>query len=560
MYRIKGKNILLTITLSFAFLLSANAEDKNFEIGKNLDVFNSLYRELDMFYVDSINAEQLIRTGIDAMLESLDPYTTYIPETELEDFKFMTTGEYAGVGAVISMDKDKNIVVNEPYEGKPAAKAGLKAGDIILSIDGEKLQGVGVSEASEKLKGRPGTKIKLVIQRPGEKKTLTVPIERELIQIEAVTYSGVLADSIGYIFLNNFTDKSGQEVRNALLKLKDEYHIKSLILDLRGNPGGILEEAVQVVNLFVPKGELVVSTKGKVKQWDKSYRTTIEPIDTLMPLVVLTNSGSASASEIVSGALQDLDRAVILGTRTFGKGLVQSTREVAYDGNLKLTIAKYYIPSGRLIQALDYSHRNPDGSVGRVPDSLTNVFKTSKGRLVRDGGGINPDVTIETKKIPTIAMYLTMDNIIFDYATQWAIGKEKIASPEIFTITDEDYENFKHFVKERDFTYDRQSEKVLKNLKEIAEFEGYMDTASEEFKALEAKLKPDLDRDLDKFKPIIIDQINEEIIKRFYYQKGKVRIALRDDTQLQEAIKLLNDKEAYSKLLSAPEEHTAPVE
>ena len=560
MLKIKKGKIFLTIILSFAFLLFTKAEDKNFEIGKNLDVFNSLYRELDMFYVDSINAEQLIRTGIDAMLESLDPYTTYIPETELEEFKFMTTGEYAGVGAVISMDKDKNIVINEPYEGKPAAKAGLKAGDIIFSIDGEKLQGVSVSEASEKLKGRPGTKIKLVIQRPGEKKKLTVPIERELIQIEAVTYSGVLTDSIGYIFLNNFTDKSGQEVRDALLKLKDEHHIKSLILDLRGNPGGILEEAVQVVNLFVPKGELIVSTKGKVKQWDKSYRTTIEPIDTLMPLVVLTNSGSASASEIVSGALQDLDRAIILGTRTFGKGLVQSTREVAYDGNLKLTIAKYYIPSGRLIQALDYSHRNPDGSVGRVPDSLTNVFKTSKGRLVRDGGGINPDVTIEAKKVPTIAMYLMMDNVIFDYATQWAIGKDKIASPEIFTITDEDYENFKHFVKERDFTYDRQSEKVLKNLKEVAEFEGYMDTASEEFKALEAKLKPDLDRDLDKFKPIITAQINEEIIKRFYFQKGKVRAALRDDIQLQEAIKLLNDKEAYSKLLSAPEQNTEATE
>ncbi|MDD6210456.1 MAG: S41 family peptidase [Bacteroidales bacterium] len=552
-----GKKILF-FCLSFSVLLPVEAAEKNFEIGKNLDIFNSLYRELDMFYVDTLDAEKVIRTGIDAMLESLDPYTSYIPETELEDFKFMTTGEYAGVGAVITMNKDKNIVVNEPYEGKPAAKAGLKAGDIILSIDGEKLQGIGVSAASEKLKGRPGTKIKLEIQRPGEKKTRIVPIERELIQIDAVTYSGVLPGNIGYIFLNNFTDKSGQEVRDALLDLKNNHHIESLILDLRGNPGGILEEAVQIVNLFVPKGELVVSTKGKVKQWDKSYRTTIEPVDTVMPLVVLTNSGSASASEIVSGALQDLDRAVILGTRTFGKGLVQSTREVAYDSNLKLTIAKYYIPSGRLIQALDYSHRNPDGSVGRVPDSLTNVFKTSKGRLVRDGGGINPDVTVESKKIPTMALYLTMDNVIFDYATQWVVGKDSIVEPELFSITDEDYESFKDFVKKRDFTYDRQSEKVLKNLKEVAEFEGYMDTASDEFKALEAKLKPDLDRDLDKFKPIIKDQINEEIIKRFYFQKGKIKNALRDDIQVKEAIKLLNDKEAYSKLLlpseSKPEE------
>ena len=537
----------------FASIATASSQDKNFEIGKNLDILNSLYRELDMFYVDTIDAGKTIRRGINAMLKGLDPYTEYISETELDDFKFLTTGEYGGIGSIISSNKDKNIIVNEPYEGKPAAIAGLKAGDIIVSIDGEKLQGKSVSQASEKLKGKAGTSVNLVIQRPGEKKTRKFSLKRELIQIDAVTYSGIFeagnGSKTGYILLNSFTSTSAEEVKNAFLELKKNHGIESLILDLRDNGGGIMEEAVQIVNLFVPKGQLVVSTKGRLKEWEKSYRTTIDPIDTVMPLAVLTNNNSASASEIVAGALQDLDRAIILGTRTFGKGLVQSTREVAYNGNLKLTIAKYYIPSGRLIQALDYSHRDPDGSVGRVPDSLTNVYKTANGRLVRDGGGITPDSIIEEKKAPSILYYLIADNILFDFATEWAIGKDSIPAPEVFSLTDNDYQAFKEFVKGRNFTYDRQSEKALKNLQEIADFEGYKDIASEEFKALEAKLKPDLERDLDKFKPVITGQINEEIIKRFYYQKGKVRSALRDDILVKEAVKILNDKDISNKLL-----------
>ena len=546
------KKIIFILCL-FASITTASPRGQSFEAGKNLDIFHSLYRELEMYYVDTLDAGKVIRRGIDAMLKGLDPYTEYLSEAETEDFKILTTGEYGGIGSMISMDKDQNIIVSEPYEGKPAALSGLKAGDIIVSIDREAMQGKSVSDASEKLKGKAGTKVELVIQRPGEKKPRTIILKRELIQIDAVTYSGILngenGAKIGYILLNSFTSSSATEVKNAFLNLKKNYGIESLILDLRNNGGGIMEEAIQIVNLFVPKGQLVVSTKGRLKEWERSYRTTIDPVDTVMPLVVLANNYSASASEIVAGALQDLDRAVVLGTRTFGKGLVQSTREVAYDGNLKLTIAKYYIPSGRLIQALDYSHRNPDGSVGRVPDSLTNVFRTANGRPVRDGGGITPDTIVEAEKMPSILYYLVTGNILFDFATEWVAGKESVPAPEVFALTDDDYQAFKAFVKKRGFTYDRQSEKALQNLKETVEFEGYLDTASVEFKALEAKLKPDLDRDLDKFRPAISEQLNEEILQRFYYQKGKVRNALRNNIQVNTAIGILSNREMYNKLL-----------
>ena len=541
----------------FTGISTVSSQDRNFEVGKNLDIFNSLYRELDMFYVDTLDAEKVIRKGIDAMLKTLDPYTEYISDKELEDFKFQTTGEYGGIGSIISSDKDKNIVATEPYEGKPAALAGLKAGDIIVSVDGENLQGKTVSEASEKLKGRAGTKITLIIQRPGEKNTRTIDITRQIIHIDAVTYSGVVENETGgksgYILLSSFTSTSATEVKNALGELKKNHNIESLILDLRDNGGGIMDEAIQIVNLFVPKGQLVVATRGRSTELEKNYRTPAAPVDTVMPLIVLTNNNSASASEIVAGALQDLDRAVVLGTRTFGKGLVQSTRDVAYDGNLKLTIAKYYIPSGRLIQALDYSHRKPDGSAGRTPDSLTNVYKTANGRLVRDGGGITPDTLVEGKKLPLVLYYLTSDNLLFDFATEWTIGKETIPAPELFNISDNDYTAFKEFVKKRNFTYDQKTEMAFKTFKEIADFEGYMDIAAEEFNALEAKLKPDLERDLDKFKPFISDELNEEIVKRFYYQTGSVRISLRDDVQLKTAINILNNQDVYNKLLSPPE-------
>ncbi|MGL4492784.1 MAG: S41 family peptidase, partial [Tannerellaceae bacterium] len=514
----------------------------------------------EMFYVDSIDVNATVKRGIDGMLKGLDPYTEYIPEEEMEQFKLMTTGEYAGVGAIITA-KDGKVMINEPYEGMPAALAGLKAGDVLLTINGEDVSNTTVDQVSAKLKGQPNTKVKIKYLPYGEKKPREVEIMRKLIEINPVTYYGTFNnDSVGYIYLSGFTDKCSNEVRKALLDLKNNKKVSSLILDLRGNGGGSLEEAIQILNMFVPKDQVVLSTKGKLKQWDRTYRTTQEPVDTVMPLVVLTSNGSASASEIVSGALQDLDRAVIVGDRTFGKGLVQSTRDLPYNGSLKVTISKYYIPSGRCIQAIDYSHRNPDGSVSKVPDSLTTVFHTAAGRPVRDGGGIVPDFKVESPKQPTISYYLVMNNEIFDFVNDWTSKRKQIAPIEEFVFTDEDYEGFKQFMKGRNFSYDRQSEKALKNLKDIAEIEGYMDIASPEFKALEEKLQPNLDRDLDKFKDQIKQLISLEIAKRYYFQKGEMIQSLKIDDELQKALEVLSNQALYEKTLSAPVEKAKPAE
>lgn len=526
--------------------------DRNFEISKNLDIFNSLYKELDMFYVDTVDTEKVIRSGIDAMLNDLDPYTNYISEKESDDFKFMTTGEYAGIGSMIMLGKDKRVIVSEPYEGMPAQKAGLKAGDIILEIDGESMTGKSVAEVSAKLKGQANTIVKVKVERPGEKKPLLKDIKRENIQINSVTYFGMINDKIGYIYLSSFTEKTGSELKHAILNLVNNQKAEKLILDLRNNPGGVLEAAVQAVNFFVPKGKDVVSTKGKIKQWNRLYKTTLEPIAADIPLAVLVNNGSASASEIVSGALQDLDRAVIVGSRTFGKGLVQTTREVGYNGTLKVTIAKYYIPSGRCIQAIDYTHRDENGSADYIPDSLTTEFSTAAGRKVRDGRGITPDFAVEAEKPGNIAYYLVAENVIFDYATEYASKHQTIAPVENFALTDAEYNDFKRFVKSKDFTYDRQTAKYLKNLKEIADFEGYSDSAASEFAALESKLTPDLDRDLEKFRSQITRMLSSEIVKRYYYQKGEIMEGLKNDNDLKKAVEVLNDSELYKKTLSAP--------
>ena len=538
---------------------SATNQEKYFDINKNIEIFNSVLKEMDMFYVDSLDLTKTVRTGIDYMLNSLDPYTEYYNQEDLDSFNSQITGEYAGIGSGIAF-KDGKVIITEPFEGKPAAKAGLKIGDAIIAIDGEDMSSCPVKEGetvgaalssyvSSHLKGQPGTTITVRVQRPGQKKPIDLKVTREKIQMDPVAYYGMVNDSVGYISLTSFTDKSAADVKKAFLDLKKQ-GATSLIFDLRQNGGGILEEAVQMINMFVPKGKILVSTKGKVKQWDRTYRTTLEPMDLDIPLVVLVDKGSASASEIVAGSLQDLDRAVLLGERTYGKGLVQSTREIPYGGGIKVTTSKYYIPSGRCVQAIDYTHRNADGSVGRIPDSLTTVFYTEVGREVRDGGGVSPDITYEEEKVPTISYYLSNQFVIFDWVNDWVQNNKTIVPAVDFSITDADYDNFKDYVKTKDFQYDRMSEKSMKQLLEVMQFEGYSKYADAEIKALEAKLVPNLDRDLETFKDPIKEQINLEIIKRYYYQRGVNQVNVQHDKEIANAVDILADKELYNKTLS----------
>lgn len=541
---------LLTVTLTFGLFAQSpqnRTDQKYFDMNKGIDLFNSVLKELDMFYVDSIKVDSLVNVTIRQMLMRLDPYTEYYNEENISELEFMTTGEYGGIGSIISYNDDR-VIINEPYKGLPADKAGLKAGDIILSIDDTDMKDATVKEVSDKLKGRPGTKLNLIIQRPGEDMPRNLQVTRQKIEIDPITLSTILEDKIGYIHFSGFTNHSSNRIKESLLELKEE-GAEKLILDLRGNGGGILDEAVKTVNFFVSKGEEIVSTKGKVKQWDRSFFTQSLPIDTLMPIVVLIDTGSASASEIVAGAMQDLDRGVIVGSRSFGKGLVQTTRDLPFGNNVKITTSKYYIPSGRCIQALDYSHRNSDGSVVRVPDSLTSVFHTRNGREVRDGGGINPDIVIKPPKSPTMTFYLHNDNIVFNFVTQWATQHDSIAGPDDFQLSDEDYEAFKEFVQKADFEYDQMSIRQLESLEEVMKFERYFDNATDEFTALHKKLKPDLNRDLELFKNEIKEMIEAEIIKRYHYNSGTHKFLLRNDVVLDKAIELLKDKAAYEATL-----------
>lgn len=541
----------------FVLLLSAShtangqtQTDNRFEISKNLEIFNALVKETEMFYVDTVDVDKTVRRGINSMLAGLDPYTEYIPEDEMEELKLITTGEYGGMGALIRQrGAEEGVIVAEPYEGKPAALAGLKAGDVFLSIDGEDVTKATSEKVSSLLKGVPNTKMKVVVQRPGEKKPITFDITRKQIVMDQVTYYGVRENKTGYIHLSGYTDKSGAEVKAAFEDLKKNHQIESLILDLRGNPGGVMEAAVQIVGMFVPKGKEVLSTKGKQRQWDRTYRSSTEPLDTVIPIAVLIDGGSASSSEITAGALQDMDRAVLVGQRSYGKGLVQSTRDLPFDGKLKVTISKYYIPSGRCIQQLDYTHRKADGTVAAIPDSLTNVFYTANGRPVRDGGGVRPDFEVEEKDVPTMLYYLMNDNILFDFVTDWVVKHPKIPPVEEFKLADEDFENLKAYAKEKNFTYDRQSTKALGQLKEIAEFEGYLKEDSTIFNALEAKLTPDPERDFDRFKPEIEKLLAGEIVKRYYYHRGQMIENLKGDEVLQKAIEVLTDPELYGKTL-----------
>lgn len=548
-------------------MTSFKEDDRNFQISKNLDIFNSIFKELDMFYVDTVNAEKMIQTGVEGMLSLTDPYTEYYPEEEVSSLKEMTTGKYGGIGAAIRYYEAKDrIAVVEPTEGMPAAEAGVKAGDIILSVGGKEMVRGDMkpqefsSKVSEALRGEPGTSFVLKVLRPlkNDSTVMEFKITRKNIRTNPVPYYGMVKDSIGYLALSSFTENSAKDFKKAFIELKQK-GAKSLIIDLRDNGGGSLSEAVDIVNLYVPKGQEIVVTKGKVRQAQGSYKTQNEPVDIQIPLAVLVNGATASASEIVSGSLQDLDRAVVIGSRTFGKGLVQTIRPLPYNGTLKVTTSKYYIPSGRCIQAIDYAKKNADGSVARTPDSLTTVFHTAAGREVRDGGGIRPDIEVKGDKIPNIVFYLMNDDLIFDYATQYCWDHPTLASVDDFKLTDADYEAFKKLVKSRNFTYDRQSEKMLKSLKEIAEFEGYMTEAAEEFKALEKKLNHNLDRDLDYFAKPIKEYISQEIVTRYFYQRGAAMERLKDDTDLEEAIKVLQNPVRYREILSAPVKKDEPV-
>lgn len=539
-------------------VISFKEDDRNFQIAKNLDLFNSIFKELDMFYVDTIDAEKMIQNGVRGMLALTDPYTEYYPEEEMSSVKELTTGKYGGIGAAIRYYEAKDrIAVIEPTEGMPAAEAGVKAGDIILAVGGKEMVRGDMKpqdfseKVSQALRGEPGTSFILKVMRPlkNDSTILEFKITRKSIRTNPVPYYGMVRDSIGYLALSSFTENCSKDFKKAFIELKQK-GAKALILDLRDNGGGSLSEAIDIVNFFVPKGQEIVVTKGKLKQAQGSYKTENEPIDTKIPLAVLVNGGSASASEIVSGSLQDLDRAVIIGTRTYGKGLVQTIRPLPYNGTLKVTTSKYYIPSGRCIQAIDYAKKNADGSVARTPDSLTNVFHTAAGREVRDGGGIRPDIEVKGDRIPNIVFYLMNEDIIFDYATQYCWDHPTMESVESFKLTDEDYRAFKELVKSRDFTYDRQSEKMLKSLKEVAEFEGYMEGASEEFKALEKKLNHNLDRDLDYFSKQIKTYITQEIVTRYFYQRGAAMERLKDDEDLEKAISVLKDGKQYSEILS----------
>jgi len=541
---------LLFFCIHTAVADAQKVNQRSFRISKNLTIFNSVFRELDMFYVDTLSYDKMMKSSIDNMLEKLDPYTVYLPEEETDDLTFMTTGEYAGIGALI-MKKDNIICISEPYEGMPAQRNGLRAGDILIQVDGEDVDGLTVGEVSALLKGTPNTIIKLKIKRPGEKKLIEKEFPREKIQVNPVTYSGLVADKVGYVMLSEFTERAAQEIKNSINELVKQHKIESVVLDIRNNGGGLIDEAVKIVGYFVPKGTDVVTTKGKNKESDRTYKTPTDPIYPQMKLVILANRSSASASEIVAGSIQDLDRGVIVGERTFGKGLVQNIRPLSYGGHLKVTTAKYYIPSGRCIQALDYSHRNEDGSVGHIPDSLTSEFKTHNGRKVRDGGGVVPDTITKDERKINIAYYIFAQNLYFDYATQYVLQHPRIASPVEFVLSDEDFKAFTDYLAEKKFTYTTQTEKSYNALLEMAQFEGLDKGAKDEFTALKAKLLPDVIKNIQDAKKEVSELLSLEIIKRYYYQKGEIQYSLRTDKDLKVAIDILKPDGKYLKILSA---------
>lgn len=554
MIKISMKKVLISLLV---VLLAAPAfaqidRDHDFKTAKNMDIFNSIYKNLDLMYVDTLDAEEVVGNGIKAMLGSLDPYTTYYPEEKVNELKNMLTGKYAGVGAVVRYNFQlQRVCISEPYENMPAAEVGLKKGDIILSIDNEDMTNKDVAYVSDHLRGDPGTSFIIKVKRPSTGKTLKMKITRRTIQMPFLPYYGMLEGGFGYINFNSFTDNCAKDVRRAFIDLKKQ-GAKGLVFDLRNNGGGSVSEAVSIINMFLPKGKTVLKMQGKLQRSNKEYKTSVEPVDSVMPMVVLVNGNSASASEIMSGSLQDYDRAIILGTRTYGKGLVQTTMDLPYNGQMKLTTAKYYIPSGRCVQALNYKH-SKGGYVEHVPDSLTKIFYTANGREVRDGGGVKPDVEVKPDSLPNIAFYLAgardSNEVMLNYEVDYIAKHPTIAPAKDFALTDADYDEFKARVLKADFKYDRETEKYLKDLEKLAKFEGYYDDAKPEFEALKKKLSHNVAKDLDYNKEYIKQLLENEIVAAYYFQAGAIQNSLRYDKQIKEAVKLLNSPEEYSKIL-----------
>lgn len=540
--------IVLVLVIAVLGMATVTTDDgKYFEITKNIEIFTNLYKEINTFYVDEIDPARLMRTGIDAMLGSLDPYTNYISESEMEGFRIMTKGTYGGIGAMISK-RGKYVVITEPYEGFAAHKAGLKAGDMIVKIDGKSAEGKDTDDISDILKGSPGTQVELNVLRPdvnGATTELNITLEREKIVVPNVPYYSMIENDIAYITLTTFTERAGANVEKALRELQRDNKVKGVIFDLRGNGGGLLNEAINVSNVFINKGEEVVTTRGKIKDWDRSFGTRNKPVDLEVPLAVLIDGSSASASEIVSGVIQDLDRGVLVGQKSFGKGLVQNTRDVGYNSRVKLTTAKYYIPSGRCIQAVSYK----DGKSIDIPDSLKTAFKTRNGREVFDGAGIRPDIKIENEKFSNIAVSLIRKNLIFEYATEYTFKHKTIAKAKEFDLTDADFEAFVQFLNGKDYAYETTSEKALKDLEEKAKKEKYFDAIKSDISQVKAKIEEDKKNDLYKFKPQIKDLLEREIVSRYYYQKGEIEVGLKNDPEIKEAVSVLLDKERYNKIL-----------
>jgi carboxyl-terminal processing protease len=546
------KYLIVAIVAIVGLIGFTSSTTQYFEISKNFEIFGSLYKELNTYYVDEIDPNELMQEGINAMLSSLDPYTNFYSEADIETFRFETTGKYGGIGSLIRKYGDY-IVITEPYEGFPAAKSGMIAGDKIAEVDGKSVKGKNTEEVSKFLKGEPGSSVKVKVLRPqadGSDKEMEFTVTREEVKVKNVPYYGFATNDIGYINLSNFTQLAGKEVEDAFKDLKKQNpNMKALVLDVRGNPGGLLNEAVNIVNIFVDKGHKVVYTKGKVSDWDKDFKTLNEAYDTKIPVAVLTSRGSASASEIVSGAIQDLDRGLVVGQKTFGKGLVQTTRKLSYNTQLKVTTAKYYIPSGRCIQAINYAEKDEEGAVVKIPDSLKVAFKTANGRTVYDGGGVDPDIITEPRKLSDITVALLRKDLIFDYATYFRNLNKELVGGVNFRITDKQFADFRNWLKDKDYDYTTKTEKLLEDFKESAVKDGYFEGIETSYLALKKDIGHDKEQDIEKNKAEIIMMLENEIVRRYYYRKGAIENNFAYDEELKKAVEILNNQTRYKEIL-----------